>query len=155
VLIDNSWKSGHIHLVPSIQAARLVALHIHAACFVANIKRVLRRLKCHNAPHVDAVALAFIQAKLLQFSNRFDRQGERIDRGGAKHAHLAQRLNVKGHADQLVAFVKNLRDLHRINPSTVLSLELFNPAYWKGKPLETARTGLAKMQQAVRSALAV
>ena len=47
-----------------------------------------------------------------------------------------------------------LGDLHRINPSTVLSLELFNPAYWKGDPLETARTGLAKMQQAVHSALA-
>ncbi len=47
-----------------------------------------------------------------------------------------------------------LRDLHRINPSTVLSLELFNPAYWRGNPLETARTGLSKMQQAVRSAFA-
>lgn len=47
-----------------------------------------------------------------------------------------------------------LADLHRINPSTVLSLELFNPAYWKGDPLETARIGLAKMQQAVHSALA-
>lgn len=47
-----------------------------------------------------------------------------------------------------------LTDLHRINPSAVLSLELFNPAYWKGDPLETARTGLAKMQQAVHSALA-
>ena len=48
-----------------------------------------------------------------------------------------------------------LGDLHSINPSTVLSLELFNPTYWKGDPLETARTGLAKMQQAVHSALAV
>jgi 2-keto-myo-inositol isomerase len=47
-----------------------------------------------------------------------------------------------------------LRDLHRINPSAVLSLELFNPAYWKGDPLETARTGLAKMQHAVHAALA-
>lgn len=47
-----------------------------------------------------------------------------------------------------------LGDLHRINPSAVLSLELFNPAYWKGTPLETARTGLTKMQQAVHSALA-
>lgn len=46
-----------------------------------------------------------------------------------------------------------LRELHRINPSTVLSLELFNPVYWEGTPLETARTGLAKMQQAVHSAL--
>jgi 2-keto-myo-inositol isomerase len=47
-----------------------------------------------------------------------------------------------------------LADLHRINPSTALSLELFNPAYWNGDPLETARTGLVKMQQAVHSALA-
>jgi 2-keto-myo-inositol isomerase len=47
-----------------------------------------------------------------------------------------------------------LGDLHRINPSTVLSLELFNPAYWKGDPLETARTGLAKMKQSVRAAVA-
>jgi 2-keto-myo-inositol isomerase len=42
-----------------------------------------------------------------------------------------------------------LEDLHRINPSLVLSLELFNPAYWKGDPLETAKLGLAKMKQAV------
>jgi hypothetical protein len=45
-----------------------------------------------------------------------------------------------------------LGDLHRINPTMVLSLELFNPAYWKGDPLETARTGLAKMKQVVREA---
>lgn len=46
-----------------------------------------------------------------------------------------------------------LEDLHRINPSLILSLELFNPAYWKGDPLETARTGLAKMKGAVRASL--
>ena len=46
-----------------------------------------------------------------------------------------------------------LEDLHGINPALVLSLELFNPAYWKGDPLETARTGLAKMQAAVRASL--
>jgi 2-keto-myo-inositol isomerase len=46
-----------------------------------------------------------------------------------------------------------LMDLHRINPSMVLSLELFNPAYWKTTPLETARTGLAKMKHAVQAAL--
>jgi 2-keto-myo-inositol isomerase len=45
-----------------------------------------------------------------------------------------------------------LADLRRTNPALVLSLELFNPAYWKGDPLETARTGLAKMKQAVQKA---
>jgi sugar phosphate isomerase/epimerase len=44
-----------------------------------------------------------------------------------------------------------LADLRHINPRTVLSLEVFNPNYWKGDPLETAKTGLAKMKQAVRS----
>ncbi len=45
-----------------------------------------------------------------------------------------------------------LGDLHRINPSMVLSLELFNPAYWKGDPVETAKTGLAKMKRVVETA---
>jgi sugar phosphate isomerase/epimerase len=44
-----------------------------------------------------------------------------------------------------------LTDLHRVNPALVLSLEVFNPAYWKGDPLETAKTGLAKMKQAVQA----
>jgi 2-keto-myo-inositol isomerase len=47
-----------------------------------------------------------------------------------------------------------LGDLHRINPFTVLSLELFNPAYWKGEALETAKTGLAKMKAVVRADVA-
>ena len=46
-----------------------------------------------------------------------------------------------------------LSDLRVVNPAAVLSLEVFNPAYWKGDPLETAKTGLAKMKQAVRMAL--
>lgn len=46
-----------------------------------------------------------------------------------------------------------LRDLHSMNPSLVLSLELFNPTYWKGNPLDTARTGLAKMKQVVQDAI--
>jgi sugar phosphate isomerase/epimerase len=41
-----------------------------------------------------------------------------------------------------------------LDPATILSLELFNPAYWKGDPLETARIGLAKMKQAVQAAVA-
>jgi len=42
--------------------------------------------------------------------------------------------------------------LHRVAPGVVLSLELFNPAYWKGDPLDTARTGLAKMKAAAHQA---
>jgi sugar phosphate isomerase/epimerase len=37
-------------------------------------------------------------------------------------------------------------DLRRVNPNLVLSLEVFNPSYWNGDPLETARRGLAKMK---------
>jgi len=48
-----------------------------------------------------------------------------------------------------------LGDLRRINPSVVLSLEVFNPAYWNGDPLETAKRGLAKMKQAAAGAAAV
>ena len=39
-----------------------------------------------------------------------------------------------------------LGDLQHVNPAAVLSLEVFNPAYWKGDPLETTKTGLAKMK---------
>ncbi len=35
-----------------------------------------------------------------------------------------------------------------------LSLELFNPTYWKEDPLVVAKTGLAKMQAAVTKAQA-
>jgi 2-keto-myo-inositol isomerase len=45
-----------------------------------------------------------------------------------------------------------LSDLRRVAPGVVLSLELFNPVYWKGDALETARTGLAKMKAAARGA---
>ena len=43
-----------------------------------------------------------------------------------------------------------LSDLHAINPNMVLSLELFNPEYWKRPAEDVAREGLAKMRQAVR-----
>lgn len=43
-----------------------------------------------------------------------------------------------------------LRDLRTGGFRGALSLELFNPRYWKQEPLATARTGLAKMQAAVR-----
>jgi len=45
-----------------------------------------------------------------------------------------------------------LGDLHRVNPTAVLSLEVFNPEYWKGDPLQTAKTGLAKMKTIAENA---
>jgi sugar phosphate isomerase/epimerase len=39
-----------------------------------------------------------------------------------------------------------LGDLRRVNPELVLSLEVFNPEYWKADALATAKTGLAKMK---------
>jgi sugar phosphate isomerase/epimerase len=47
-----------------------------------------------------------------------------------------------------------LRDLREIGYRGVLSLELFNPTYWKQDALTVARTGLEKMRAAVRSSLA-
>ncbi len=44
-------------------------------------------------------------------------------------------------------------DLHANNSGAVLSLELFNPTYWKQDPLTVAKTGLAKMKTAVNKAL--
>lgn len=48
---------------------------------------------------------------------------------------------------------KILADLRRVNPNMVLSLELFNQDYWKLDALEVAKTGLAKMKQAVQQAV--
>ena len=46
-----------------------------------------------------------------------------------------------------------LAELRRVAPGIILSLELFNPAYWKGDPLDTARAGLARMKAVVREAV--
>jgi len=54
--------------------------------------------------------------------------------------------------DGVAPFHQMVADLRRVAPRLVLSLELFNAAYWKGAPLETARTGLARMQSVVREA---
>ncbi len=51
--------------------------------------------------------------------------------------------------DQIIA------DLHANGSHAVLSLELFNPTYWKQDPLSVAKTGLAKMKAAVNKALDV
>jgi len=44
-------------------------------------------------------------------------------------------------------------DLHANGNRAVLSLELFNPTYWKQDPLMVAKAGLAKMKAAVNKAL--
>jgi len=46
-----------------------------------------------------------------------------------------------------------LRTLHEIGFRGMLSLELFNPAYFRQDPLAVAKTGLEKMKAAVRKAL--
>ncbi|RJP18400.1 MAG: sugar phosphate isomerase/epimerase [Candidatus Omnitrophota bacterium] len=47
-----------------------------------------------------------------------------------------------------------LRDIHATGGRTVLSLELFNRAYWQQDALDVAKTGLAKMKKSVEKALA-
>ncbi len=46
-----------------------------------------------------------------------------------------------------------IQDLHQVNPTMVLSLELFNPSYWKQDAMVVAQTGLRKMKAAVERAL--
>jgi sugar phosphate isomerase/epimerase len=46
--------------------------------------------------------------------------------------------------DGVAPWKEILPELRRLNP--VLSLEVFNPSYWKTDALDTAKTGLAKMK---------
>ena len=55
--------------------------------------------------------------------------------------------------DGIAPLTQILQDLHANNIKAVLSLELFNPTYWKQDPLQVAKTGLAKMKAAVNKAL--
>ncbi len=55
--------------------------------------------------------------------------------------------------DGIAPLTQILRTLRDNGGATVLSLELFSPAYWEKDPLEVARTGLAKMKAAVEKAL--
>ncbi len=55
--------------------------------------------------------------------------------------------------DGIAPLTQILRDLHANGSRAVLSLELFNPTYWKQDPLEVAKLGLAKMKSAVNKAL--
>ncbi|HCO95995.1 MAG TPA: xylose isomerase [Phycisphaerales bacterium] len=55
--------------------------------------------------------------------------------------------------DGIAPLSQILRDLHGNGSRAFLSLELFNPNYWKQDPLAVAKTGLAKMKDAVSKAL--
>ena len=55
--------------------------------------------------------------------------------------------------DGIAPLTQILRDLYDNGSRAVLSLELFNPAYWNQDPLAVAKTGLAKMKAAVNRAL--
>ena len=55
--------------------------------------------------------------------------------------------------DGIAPLTQILRDLQANGSRAVLSLELFNPTYWKQDPLMVAKTGLAKMKAAVHKAL--
>ena len=46
-----------------------------------------------------------------------------------------------------------IRAIHDMGGPKVLSLELFNPGYWKEDPLAVAKTGLRKMKEQVSKAL--
>lgn len=55
--------------------------------------------------------------------------------------------------DGVAPLSKILRDLFSAGFCGVLSLELFNPEYWKQDPLVVAKTGLEKMKSAVARAV--
>ncbi|MBN2315871.1 MAG: sugar phosphate isomerase/epimerase [Sedimentisphaerales bacterium] len=55
--------------------------------------------------------------------------------------------------DGIAPLSQILLDLYNNGSRAVLSLELFNPTYWKQDPLEVAKLGLAKMKNAVNKAL--
>jgi sugar phosphate isomerase/epimerase len=57
--------------------------------------------------------------------------------------------------DGIAPLTQILRDLHANGSRAALSLELFNPTYWKQDPLTVAKTGLTKMKAAVSKALGV
>jgi len=57
--------------------------------------------------------------------------------------------------DGIAPITQILRDLCAVGNRAVLSLELFNPDYWKQDPLEVAKIGLTKMKAVVNKALGV
>lgn len=54
--------------------------------------------------------------------------------------------------DGVAPLEKMIRDLHQIGFRGALSLELFNPQYWKQDPMLVVRTGLEKMRAVVAAA---
>ena len=57
--------------------------------------------------------------------------------------------------DGIAPMTQILRDLCAAGNRAVLSLELFNPDYWKQDPLAVAKIGLSKMKAVVNKALGV
>src|SRR5690606_22706925 len=57
--------------------------------------------------------------------------------------------------DGVAPMTEIIKALHDMGGPKVLSLELFNPHYWKEDPLTVAETGLKKMKEQVAKALAV
>lgn len=57
--------------------------------------------------------------------------------------------------DGIAPITQILRDMIANGSRAVLSLELFNPTFWKQDPLAVAKTGLAKMKAEVNKALGV
>lgn len=57
--------------------------------------------------------------------------------------------------DGIAPLTQILRDLCATGNRAVLSVELFNPDYWRQDPLAVAKTGIAKMKAAVNKALGV
>ncbi len=57
--------------------------------------------------------------------------------------------------DGIAPLTQILRDLCATGNRAVLSLELFNPSYWKQDPLAVAKTGIAKMKAAVNKTLGI
>jgi 2-keto-myo-inositol isomerase len=55
--------------------------------------------------------------------------------------------------DGIAPLTQIIQDLYANHNGAVLSLELFNPTYWKQDPLKVAKDGLAKMKTAVNKAL--
>ncbi len=55
--------------------------------------------------------------------------------------------------DGIAPLTQIIRDLQTNGSRAFLSLELFNPTYWKQDPLVVAKTGLAKMKDAVDKAV--
>ena len=66
----------------------------------------------------------------------------------------SQRAEEGKHVHGISPLATTLRDLYASGFRGMLSLELFNREYWKQDALQVAKTGLAKMREAVQKGLA-